>query len=188
MGVGNNNVFLGYAAGYNETGSDKLYIANSDANIPLIYGEFDTGKIGIGTNSPLQKLHIAGSGMTSLFVHETNNNVIGQLQSDSSSVSIQSIYNHPLRFSINDIERIAYQDRQNEPLFDKSKCAVVAKEDLTYGLSRMWEAMSAGTRLTTEVFRDINDAVHWLSMDFKFLDSIEELIQKVVNSEDAASS
>ena len=35
------NIFLGYNAGKNETGSNKLYIENSSATSPLIYGEFD---------------------------------------------------------------------------------------------------------------------------------------------------
>jgi hypothetical protein len=35
------NVFLGYQAGYNETGSNKLYIENSSSSTPLVYGEFD---------------------------------------------------------------------------------------------------------------------------------------------------
>lgn len=39
--TGNGNVFLGYKAGMNETGSNKLYIENSDSSLPLIYGEFD---------------------------------------------------------------------------------------------------------------------------------------------------
>ena len=39
---GNSNVFIGYKAGYNETGSNKLHIANSNTVTPLIYGEFDT--------------------------------------------------------------------------------------------------------------------------------------------------
>ncbi|MFO7613880.1 MAG: hypothetical protein R6W71_04495 [Bacteroidales bacterium] len=38
---GNHNVFIGYRAGTNETGSDRLYISNSDTIAPLIYGEFD---------------------------------------------------------------------------------------------------------------------------------------------------
>ena len=54
---GSGNVFLGYRAGYNETGSNKLYIANSDAN-NLIYGEFDTGRVGINTTTPARNLHI----------------------------------------------------------------------------------------------------------------------------------
>jgi hypothetical protein len=41
--TGNGNVFLGWLAGSNETGSNKLYIDNSDTNTPLIYGEFDNG-------------------------------------------------------------------------------------------------------------------------------------------------
>ncbi|MFK7937582.1 MAG: tail fiber protein [Saprospiraceae bacterium] len=40
--IGNANVFLGYQSGGNETGSNKLYIENSNAASPLIYGEFDT--------------------------------------------------------------------------------------------------------------------------------------------------
>lgn len=35
------NVFIGHQAGYSETGSNKLYIANSNTSTPLIYGEFD---------------------------------------------------------------------------------------------------------------------------------------------------
>ncbi len=35
------NVFIGYKAGCNETGSNKLYISNSETSSPLIYGEFD---------------------------------------------------------------------------------------------------------------------------------------------------
>jgi hypothetical protein len=49
--TGDNNVFLGFHAGYNETGSNKLYIANESTDPPLIYGEFDTGSVGIGTKS-----------------------------------------------------------------------------------------------------------------------------------------
>jgi len=36
------NIMLGYQAGYSETGSNKLYIENSNSATPLIYGEFDT--------------------------------------------------------------------------------------------------------------------------------------------------
>jgi hypothetical protein len=57
--AGSGNVFLGYKAGYYETGDNKLYIANGseDANT-LIYGEFDTKRIGIGTTSPEATLHL----------------------------------------------------------------------------------------------------------------------------------
>jgi hypothetical protein len=39
---GSGNVFLGFNAGYNEVGSNKLYIDNSATSAPLLYGEFDT--------------------------------------------------------------------------------------------------------------------------------------------------
>lgn len=39
---GAGNIAIGYNAGYGETGSNKLYIENSNSSTPLIYGEFDT--------------------------------------------------------------------------------------------------------------------------------------------------
>ena len=45
--TGSGNVFLGYTAGQNETGNNKLYISNDNSNSDnaLIYGEFDTDKL-----------------------------------------------------------------------------------------------------------------------------------------------
>jgi len=64
--AGSNNVFIGPNAAKNATGSNKLYIDNTDTNDPLIYGEFDNdllvfnANVGIGTDSPAEKLHVAG--------------------------------------------------------------------------------------------------------------------------------
>ena len=41
------NIFLGYQAGYNETGNNKLYIENSSSSNPLIYGDFDQSLVRI---------------------------------------------------------------------------------------------------------------------------------------------
>jgi hypothetical protein len=38
--TGNGNIFLGYNSGSNSTGSDLLYIENSNSVTPLIYGDF----------------------------------------------------------------------------------------------------------------------------------------------------
>jgi hypothetical protein len=66
---GSGNVFIGYKAGMNETGSNKLYIENSDANSSnsLIYGDFDSdilqvnGNIGIGLSPVSERLEIDGA-------------------------------------------------------------------------------------------------------------------------------
>ena len=57
---GNRNVFIGYQAGGNETGSDKLYIDNSNTTSPLIYGDFSANRIGINTSLPAASLHVNG--------------------------------------------------------------------------------------------------------------------------------
>ncbi|MBN1819109.1 MAG: tail fiber protein, partial [Prolixibacteraceae bacterium] len=44
------NIFLGYRAGYNETGDNKLYIENSNSATPLIYGDFSTDLARINGN------------------------------------------------------------------------------------------------------------------------------------------
>jgi hypothetical protein len=59
--LGSYNVFLGYQAGQNETGSHKLYIANgADTSDVLIYGDFSTGNVGLGTLDPDTKLEVQG--------------------------------------------------------------------------------------------------------------------------------
>lgn len=40
LGANGSGVFIGYQAGYNETGANKLYIHNSNSTTPLIYGLF----------------------------------------------------------------------------------------------------------------------------------------------------
>lgn len=46
---GDGNVMIGHESGKDETGSDKLYIENSDSAAPLIYGEFDNDKVQINS-------------------------------------------------------------------------------------------------------------------------------------------
>jgi len=59
------NVFLGYKAGYHETSNNKLYIENSDATAPLIYGEFDSKLVRINGD-----LDVTGSLSGTLDINE----------------------------------------------------------------------------------------------------------------------
>jgi len=61
--TGCSNVFLGYYAGWEETGNDKLIIANSPyVTIPLIWGDFVSGRVALGTTSPFAKFTVMGEG------------------------------------------------------------------------------------------------------------------------------
>jgi len=73
-GLGHANVFLGYLAGFNESGSNKLYIANSNTSSPLIYGDFSSkvlgvnGLLGVGTQTPTYPMELKTSGRNATFV------------------------------------------------------------------------------------------------------------------------
>jgi len=58
------DVFIGYKAGYNELGSNKLYIENSDSATPLIYGEFDNNLIVINGKIKITDVLELASGTT----------------------------------------------------------------------------------------------------------------------------
>ncbi len=87
LSYGSRNVFIGYKAGYNETGSNKLYISNSDVDNTnaLIYGEFDNkilrynAKVGVNIY-PQYQLHVEANQSTGIntglahFVNTATNN------------------------------------------------------------------------------------------------------------------
>jgi hypothetical protein len=91
------NVFIGYMAGFYATGSSKLYIANgSSASNTLIYGDFSTRRLGIGTTSPSEELHVVGD------IYCT-----GKLTSVGGNDPPYVLYNKETRKAI--IERVAHE-------------------------------------------------------------------------------
>ncbi|MGR3810671.1 hypothetical protein [Jiulongibacter sp. NS-SX5] len=56
--TGSGNVFLGFQSGYAEQGSNRLIINNDANRTPLIYGNFETGQLGINTSNPGNTLTI----------------------------------------------------------------------------------------------------------------------------------
>ena len=60
-----------------------------------------------------------------------------------------------------DIRRVAefvgpYKDRVG------GRCAVVAESDVHFGLSRLGAVYGEGVGVDAQVFRNVEDAVHWL--------------------------
>ena len=47
---GSGNIFLGFNAGENEVGDNKLYIDNSDTATPLLHGDFDSNTLTVNSN------------------------------------------------------------------------------------------------------------------------------------------
>lgn len=59
--AGSGNVFIGHNAGETVSASNKLYIHNSNDAIPLIYGDFTTKNVGLGTTTPgTYRLYVNG--------------------------------------------------------------------------------------------------------------------------------
>jgi len=52
-GNASKNVFIGYEAGKNETGSDKLYIHNSESTLPLVWGDFSARSLQFNGNTSI---------------------------------------------------------------------------------------------------------------------------------------
>ncbi|MBW2578353.1 MAG: hypothetical protein JRE38_09830 [Deltaproteobacteria bacterium] len=40
--------------------------------------------------------------------------------------------------------------------------AVAGSDDLTFGISRMWQALTSNSNLRTGIFRSVPDAEHWI--------------------------
>lgn len=73
--------FVGYKAGYSETGSNKLYMAN-DQNKSIIYGDLSTGQILLGNANPTGYV----------FKGTRTLNVIGGIIADSVRVALSNTW------------------------------------------------------------------------------------------------
>ena len=92
---GNSNVLLGYKAGYSETGSDRLYIENSDSSSPLIYGEFDNDLVKING-----ELFVTDSNIN---VDTTSTRARFKLQADGGGTNTDDYFNFTMRNDYGDV-------------------------------------------------------------------------------------
>ncbi len=72
--TGHGNVFLGYNAGFDKTGSEKLYIDSTSTSSLLLWSDFSyniltvNGKFALGTKSPAYAMKLETTGENAAFV------------------------------------------------------------------------------------------------------------------------
>jgi hypothetical protein len=60
---------------------------------------------------------------------------------------------------------IARKKKDLAVTFKNERCAFISPGDLTYGTSRVHQALIQGIDLNTEVFRNVQEALSWLEVD-----------------------
>ncbi len=94
------NVFIGYQAGHGSTGSNKLIIDNTSTTAPLIYGEFDTNKLGIngslgvGHQNPSSQLDVRTNTMNVARFESTENGLVHFYKAGVQSGFLQTFNDH----------------------------------------------------------------------------------------------
>ncbi len=73
--------------------------------------------------------------------------------------TIQSI-----NISQDEAQIIAQTKTNLNEIFSGEKCAFVSPGDLTYGTSRVHQALTDGTDINTQVFRNFEEALDWLEI------------------------
>jgi len=94
------NVLIGYEAGNAETGSNKLYIENSNSTTPLIYGEFDNDLIRINGDLEVKGTNTSGtlfsvndvSGLPKLEVDDTEGVIAKSIKVDDGALTTAGQY------------------------------------------------------------------------------------------------
>jgi len=59
---------------------------------------------------------------------------------------------------------IAKKKKELTTKFKDERCAFISPGDLTYGTSRVHQALIQGINLNTEVFRNVQEAINWLDV------------------------
>jgi trimeric autotransporter adhesin len=76
---GNGNIFLGNQSGSNIISSNKLYIENTNSNLPLIYGEFDNDLLRINGELRINKVTTTNNEAVikndNRYIHQTDSNL-----------------------------------------------------------------------------------------------------------------
>lgn len=72
-----------------------------------------------------------------------------------------------LKATAAEVEDLARQDEEAARINPGMFIALVGKDDLIYGMSRMWEELASGALIETMVFRELEDAKKWIKERMK---------------------
>ena len=67
-----------------------------------------------------------------------------------------------LEATASEVEDLARQDEEAARINPDMFIALVGKDDLIYGMSRMWEGLASSAPIETMVFRKLGDAKKWI--------------------------
>ena len=106
---GSGNIFIGVLAGSNESGSNKLYIANSeaDATHALIYGEFDNGILNVNGTFNLNGSGTYSGSWTALSDRRLKENIVNLSGTLEKTLSLR-----PVTYDWKDAEKAKINGRQ----------------------------------------------------------------------------
>jgi hypothetical protein len=105
--TGGSNVFLGHNAGYNETGSNKLYIDSSNTAAPLLYGDFDADKagingwLGVGTQAPAYPIELKTTGRNAAIVANRSDGAMNFVNATTTYGQFGTVNNFAVRILAN---------------------------------------------------------------------------------------
>jgi hypothetical protein len=100
---------------FNETGADKDARFEGDTDANLLFLDASTDRIGIGTNSPAQKLDVQAADYVAIRAFSTNSSIDTRLQSFSTNAYgyAGTVSNHPFAFITNNAERMRIDSSGN---------------------------------------------------------------------------
>ncbi len=76
-----------------------------------------------------------------------------------------------------DIQELAYYAKRSEVAWGETKWAIIAPDDVVYGLARIYMALTSKYDVTTHVFRTAEQADDWLGLGIE----MSELLKPVGN-------
>lgn len=140
----------------NESGNDKDFRVEGDTDANLLFTDASTDRVGVGTNVPGTKFHIANAGVTEVTIQDTAaGGETCVISVDATDIAIGSLSDAPVTFFTNNVTRLSIGDNassgkvtMDSGRFEEKKGAdVVAANDLTLGLDGNFFVITGNTQI-----------------------------------------